>query len=70
MQGNLWNGDPDFLVCGPDTRASIWPPARAMPDRAGWRLDVGRGFEMEARTYALLVHLSGGDVILGDALLR
>ena len=24
--------------------------------------------EMEARTYALLVHLSGGDVILGDAL--
>ncbi len=71
MQGNLWNCDPDFLVVrGPDTaeppyvkRGVIQP---AGPD-GGWM--AGRVFnEMEARTYSLVVHLSGGDVVLGDSL--
>lgn len=71
MQGRLWNCDPDFLVVrGPDTaepplfkRRVIAP----MPPGGGWM--AGREFnEAEARAYALLVHLSGGDVILGDHL--
>ena len=73
MQGNVWNGDPDFLVVrGPETAEPPFEKRRAVspvgPD-GGWV--QGREFnEMEARTYALLVHLSGGDVILGDALRR
>ena len=73
MQGHLWNGDPDFLVVrGPDTARPPYGRRRVItpvgPD-GGWM--AGREFdEMEARTYALLVHLSGGDVILGDALRR
>ncbi|NUQ00433.1 MAG: alpha-galactosidase [Armatimonadetes bacterium] len=71
MQGNLFNGDPDFLVVrGPETAE---PPygrrqvVQPMPPNGGWV--SGREFnEMEARTYALLVHLSGGDVFLSDAL--
>lgn len=71
MTGKLWNGDPDFLVVrGPDTAEPPFGRRRVIspmgPD-AGWM--SGREFtEMEARTYALLVHLSGGDVILGDPL--
>ena len=73
MQGNLWNCDPDFLVVrGPDTaeppygrREEVTPSGFDL----GWK--AGRVFnEMEARTYALLVHLSGGDVFLGDALAK
>jgi hypothetical protein len=71
MTGNLWNGDPDFLVVrGPETarppysRRQVVTP---MGPEAGWL--AGRELnEMEARTYALLVHLTGGDVILGDPL--
>ena len=71
MQGNLWNCDPDFLVVrGPDTARSPFGRRRVVGPSGfdgGWM--AGREFnEMEARTYALLVHLSGGDVILGDAL--
>ncbi|MHB8995497.1 MAG: glycoside hydrolase family 36 protein [Armatimonadota bacterium] len=71
MTGNLWNGDPDFLVVrGPDTARPPYGKRQVVtplgPD-GGWL--SGRELnEMEARTYALLVHLSGGDVILGDAL--
>ncbi len=71
MQGNVCNGDPDFLVVrGPETavppygRRQVVSP---MPPSGGWV--SGREFnETEARVYALLVHLTGGDVILGDAL--
>ncbi|MBT3287121.1 MAG: hypothetical protein HN380_07220 [Victivallales bacterium] len=71
MQGNLWNCDPDFLVVrGPETAA---PPygrrqiTTPMGPDGGWI--SGREFnEAEARAYALLVHLTGGDVILGDHL--
>jgi hypothetical protein len=71
MHGNLWNVDPDFLVVrGPETadppygRRQVVTP---MPPSGGWV--AGREFnEAEARAYALLVHLSGGDVILGDHL--
>ncbi len=71
MHGNLWNVDPDFLVVrGPETadppygRRQVVTP---MPPNGGWV--AGREFnESEARAYALLVHLSGGDVILGDHL--
>ncbi len=71
MAGNLWNCDPDFLVVrGPDTARPPYAKRRVVtplgPD-GGWM--AGREFdENEARTYALLVHLSGGDVILGDML--
>ena len=71
MQGNLWNCDPDFLVVrGPETALPPFGRRRVVGPSGfdgGWM--AGREFnEMEARTYALLVHLSGGDVILGDAL--
>jgi hypothetical protein len=71
MHGNLWNLDPDFLVVrGPETaeppygRRQVTTP---MPPGGGWV--AGREFnESEARTYALLIHLTAGDVILGDHL--
>ena len=71
MHGNLWNCDPDFLVVrGPDTAA---PPfgkehvVTPLGPGGGWL--SGKEFsENEARVYALLVHLSGGDVVLGDCL--
>lgn len=71
MHGNLWNLDPDFLVVrGPETaeppygRRQVVTP---MPPGGGWV--AGREFnEAEACAYALLIHLSGGDVILGDHL--
>lgn len=71
MQDRLWNCDPDFLVVrGPDTAAAPLFKRRVvapMPPDGGWM--AGREFnEAEARAYALLVHLSGGDVILGDHL--
>jgi hypothetical protein len=71
MQGAIWNCDPDFLVVrGPDTAAPPFgkhvPIRPAGPD-GGWM--AGRVFdEAEARAYALLVHLSGGEVYLGDRL--
>ena len=73
MQGNLWNCDPDFLVVrGPDTAEPPYGRRRLIAPlglEAGWL--AGREFnEMEARTYALLVHLAGGDVFLGDALAK
>ncbi|MCK5805935.1 MAG: alpha-galactosidase, partial [Lentisphaeria bacterium] len=71
MQGNLWNCDPDFLIVrGPDTAEPPYFKRRMispMGPEGGWT--AGREFnEMEAQTYALLVHLSGGDVMLGDRL--
>ena len=71
MQGRLWNCDPDFLVVrGPDTAEPPYFRRRVvapMPPGGAWM--AGREFnETEARAYALLVHLSGGDVILGDHL--
>jgi hypothetical protein len=71
MHGNLWNLDPDFLVVrGPETAD---PPygrsqtVKPMPPGGGWV--AGREFnESEARTYALLIHLTAGDLILGDHL--
>jgi hypothetical protein len=71
MHGNLWNCDPDFLVVrGPDTAREPFFKRRVVspaPPEGGWM--NGREFnEEEARTYALVVHLSGGDVILGDHL--
>jgi len=71
MQGNLWNCDPDFLVVrGPETAE---PPhgkrhvVTPLGLDGGWL--AGREFnEMEARTCALLIHLTGGDVVLGDSL--
>lgn len=73
MTGRLWNGDPDFLVVrGPETAGAPYGRRQVVtplgPD-GGWL--AGREFsEPEARAYALLVHLSGGDVILGDPLRR
>ena len=71
MQGNLWNCDPDFLVVrGPETADPPYGRRRVISPvgpEGGWL--AGREFdETEARTYALLVHLTGGDVVLGDAL--
>lgn len=71
MQGRLWNCDPDFLVVrGPDTALPPYGKRRAVAPlgtAGGWL--AGREFGgMEARTYALLVHLAGGDVILSDPL--
>ena len=71
MAGNLWNCDPDFLVVrGPETaeppygRRQVTNP---MAPGGGWV--AGREFnEAEARAYALLIHLTGGEVILGDHL--
>ena len=71
MQGKLWNCDPDFLVVrGPDTALPPYAKRKVVGPlglETGWL--AGREFsEMEARTYALLVHLTGGDVILSDPL--
>lgn len=71
MQGRVWNCDPDFLVVrGPDTARPPFFKRRVvtpMPPTGAWM--AGREFDLsEARAYALLVHLSGGDVILGDNL--
>jgi hypothetical protein len=71
MQDRVWNCDPDFLVLrGPDTAQPPFFKRRViapLPPGGGWM--AGREFnEAEARAYALLVHLSGGDVILGDQL--
>ncbi len=73
MAGNLWNTDPDFLVVrGPDTAAPPYTKrgvTTPLGPGGGWM--AGRVFsENEARAYALLVHLSGGDVMLGDVLDR
>lgn len=71
MAGNLWNCDPDFLVVrGPDTAVPPYAKRRVVTPvgpEGGWL--AGREFnENEARVYALLVHLTGGDVMLGDML--
>ncbi|MCP4639108.1 MAG: alpha-galactosidase [bacterium] len=71
MQDRLWNCDPDFLVVrGPDTAEPPFEKDRVVQPlgpEGGW--NAGREFnEAEARAYALLVHLSGGDTFLGDAL--
>ena len=72
MQGRLWNCDPDFLVVrGPDTAAPPYGRRQVVtPLGPGGGWIAGREFnETEARAYALLVHLTAGDVVLGDALL-
>lgn len=71
MQGNLWNCDPDFMVArGPETADPPYGKGHVVTPLGldgGWV--AGREFsEMEARTYALLIHLTGGDVVLGDNL--
>ena len=71
MQGRLWNGDPDFLVVrGPDTAAPPFGRLQEIkPLGTGYGWCAGRHFtQMEARTWALLVHVSGGDVVLSDPL--
>jgi len=73
MHGALWNCDPDFLVVrGPDTAEPPYGRRQVVTPvgpSGGWI--SGRPFnETEARTWALLVHLSGGDVVLGDSLPR
>jgi len=71
MQGNLWNCDPDFLVIrGPDTATAPYSKRHVVtPLGTGGGWTAGRKFnESEARCYALLIHLSGGDVFLGDVL--
>ncbi|NQU41738.1 alpha-galactosidase [bacterium] len=71
IQGNICNGDPDFLVVrGPDTAESPYQrvtEVKPLGLDGGWM--AGRYLnESEARVYALLVHLSGGDVVMGDRL--
>ncbi|MBN2309542.1 MAG: alpha-galactosidase [Candidatus Hydrogenedentes bacterium] len=73
MQGRLWNGDPDFAVVrGPDTAEPPYARERVVKPLGlggGWM--CGREFnKAEARTYALLIHCTGGDVVLGDSLAR
>ncbi|MBT3346688.1 MAG: hypothetical protein HN712_04235 [Gemmatimonadetes bacterium] len=73
MQGNLWNCDPDFLVVrGPDTALPPYAKRAVVSPLGldnGWL--AGREFSAtEARTYALLVHLTGGDLFLSDPLQR
>ncbi len=73
MAGNLWNCDPDFLVVrGADTASPPFAKRRVVTPlgpEGGWL--AGREFNAsEARAHALLVHLSGGDVMLGDMLPR
>jgi hypothetical protein len=71
MHGNLWRCDPDFLVVRGSETAD--PPygrrqmVRPMGPDLGWV--AGRVFnEAEARTYALLLHLSAGEMVLSDRL--
>lgn len=71
MQGRLWNNDPDFLVVrGPDTARPPFGkhvPVRPADPASMWM--AGRVFdENEARAYALLVHLAGGETVLSDGL--
>ena len=74
MHRRVWNIDPDFLIVrAPETcrlprrnRASTPKPHRGPAEF--WL--AGREFnEREARTYALLVYVSGGDLFLSDELM-
>ena len=73
MHGALWNNDPDFLIVrsedtSPDPQLRRAGPAAPMPP-TGIAWLGGRPFTInEVRAYALLVYLSGGDIILGDDL--
>ncbi len=73
MNGNLWRNDPDFLIVrSKDTSGDFClnPGYAKRPfydDSSYWKA----GEEMdgaEARAYALFIYLTGGDIILGDAL--
>jgi hypothetical protein len=72
MHGKLWNSDPDFLIVRTPENCPGVPLNRPMNRRPLdyaqlWR--SGREFnQREAQTYALLVLLAGGDVMLGDHL--
>jgi len=73
MHRRVWNNDPDFLVVrGSETaRPPYGRQMEAKPRGMEWGWMTGPPFsEQEARAYALLVHLTGGDVVLGDHLGR
>ena len=73
MHGKLWSNDADFLVVrsedtSPDLSLRRQGVDQPLPATStGWL--AGRPFRLnEARVHAMLVLLSGGDVILGDDL--
>ncbi len=72
MQGNLWNNDPDFLIVRTPETCSLPRMNREFPPRPFNAADywlAGRELNYEeAKVYALLIHLSGGDVFLSDDL--
>ena len=72
MHRKLWNIDPDFfIVRSEDTTPDrqLYRPYNPKPfDMADWWL-AGRELVLnEVHVYALLVYLSGGDIVLGDDL--
>jgi hypothetical protein len=72
MHGRLWTNDPDFLVVrSSDTSDDPLPNRKGSPrpyDEQNLWL-AGRPFNLdEAKTHALMQLLSGGELILGDAL--
>ncbi|MCX6993670.1 MAG: alpha-galactosidase [Kiritimatiellaeota bacterium] len=70
MDGRLWNNAPDFLIVRTpelSTHRQLNREFRPKPFAVGWL--CGREFNREeAKTYALLVYLAGGDLFLGDDL--
>ena len=72
MHGRLWTNDPDFFVVrSTGTSDDPIPNRKGAPrpydERNVW--NAGRPFNLEeAQTHALMQFLSGGDLILGDAL--
>ncbi len=72
MHRRLWNNDPDFLIVrSEDTSINGLPErlsaARPFDRKAYWK--AGREMDLnEVKTYALLVYLSAGDLVLSDEL--
>jgi len=72
MHRKLWNVDPDFLIVrsedtSPDPRLNRAHSPRPFATQDWWL--AGREMVLnEVQAYALLVYLSGGDLVLGDDL--
>ena len=74
MNCKLWRNDPDFLIVRtPQTSDDKWLNRRLVRrpyDELHWWM-AGRELNItEVKTYALFVFLSGGDIILGDAITK
>lgn len=72
MHRTLWNNDPDFLIVRTPANCpnvALNRPGNSKPfEFDDWWLSGPQMNDREARTYALLILLSAGDLLLGDHL--